>query len=222
MLMRSGGPGCPRLRQRTHNVPRRLPALPQDGGDDLSIRGPAASVGRWAIRLHGLMQRRQRVVGYHRVHVVLEMIVHVQVEKAEQRVHVNGPTVESMIEHVLGETRVLRQPKKEQKGPPYRVGRPTSIAGSTECVRMQVNTTATRIMSHARATHEIFQSSAVGMKVRSSAVRPPAACRYSFSSDAAVLLSANTFSARSTSFGGRGTAISGSRPTMSVSVWCRL
>ena len=56
------------------------------------------------------MQLRQRVIRHHREHVVLDMVVHVPVDEAADRVHQHGARVEPVIDDVVGEPAMLQQP----------------------------------------------------------------------------------------------------------------
>ncbi|MCY1235197.1 hypothetical protein D9M72_478040 [compost metagenome] len=58
---------------------------------------------------HGV-KLRKRVIGHHREHVVLHMVVHVPIDEAAQRVHVDRAAVQPMVCHVVGEAAVLQQP----------------------------------------------------------------------------------------------------------------
>ena len=58
--------------------------------------------------LDSLVQPGQRVIRHQRKHVVLDVVVHVPVEIADDRIHVHGAAVEPMIEHVLSQAGVLR------------------------------------------------------------------------------------------------------------------
>src|SRR5450631_3748139 len=54
------------------------------------------------------MQPGQRMIWNEREHVVLDMVVHVPVEIAVDQIHVHGPAVETVIEHVLCKAGMLR------------------------------------------------------------------------------------------------------------------
>ena len=45
----------------------------------------------------------------HREHVVFDVVVHVPVDEAQNWIHVDSAGIQTMIEHVLGKTRVLPQ-----------------------------------------------------------------------------------------------------------------
>ncbi len=53
------------------------------------------------------MKLRQRVIRHHRVHMVLKVVVHVHVQKAQHAVHVDSAAVAAMIEHVFSQTHML-------------------------------------------------------------------------------------------------------------------
>lgn len=55
------------------------------------------------------MQPGQRVVRHHREHVVLDMVVHIPVQPAHHRVHINGAAVQPVVKHVFGQPAVLQK-----------------------------------------------------------------------------------------------------------------
>src|ERR1700733_15277016 len=63
------------------------------------------------------MQLGQRVIRHGRKDMVLYVIVHVPIEEPEDRIHVNGARIQPMIEDVLGEPNVLRDPAIESEPP---------------------------------------------------------------------------------------------------------
>ena len=65
-----------------------------------------------AVVLHDRMQLRQRVIRHQREHVVLDVVVHVPVEKPVDRIHVHRAAVEPMIEHVLRQPGMLGDDRK--------------------------------------------------------------------------------------------------------------
>ena len=60
---------------------------------------------------------------------MFHMIVHVPVEKAVDRVHPDRPAVEPMIEHVFGETRMLRIAVDDVEPTAVKAGSPMNISG---------------------------------------------------------------------------------------------
>ena len=96
--------------------------LAKHGGDDLTPRIEEAAVGRGHVLLHHLVKSRQVVIWYQRKHVVFDMVVHVPIQEAIDRVHVNRAAVHAVIEHILRETGVLgetidrHQPCSEEVG----------------------------------------------------------------------------------------------------------
>ena len=66
-----------------------------------------ASVGRWHIRLHDLVELRKIVIRNEREHVVLHMVVHVPIQKSMDRIHINSPAVHAVVEHIFSESGVL-------------------------------------------------------------------------------------------------------------------
>ncbi|MNG13706.1 hypothetical protein D3C84_974010 [compost metagenome] len=53
------------------------------------------------------MELRQGVVRHHRVHVVLKVIVHVHVQKAQYPVHIDGAAVATVVQHVFRQAHML-------------------------------------------------------------------------------------------------------------------
>ena len=58
--------------------------------EDLAVRGDGVGQRRRQLVADLVVQRRERVVGHAREHVVLDVVVHVQVEEPEHRVHEHG------------------------------------------------------------------------------------------------------------------------------------
>src|SRR5688572_9260162 len=72
----------PRARRKlAHHMPLGLPHLTQERRDDLTISRDDARVGGRAEWLHLHMQCGERMIGHHREHVMLDMVVHVPVEE---------------------------------------------------------------------------------------------------------------------------------------------
>src|SRR4051794_30373592 len=70
------------------DMPGRVPHLADEGGNDLAISFPEAVICGRSIALHLLMERRKSVIGHHREHVMLDVVIHVPIDEAEDRVHV--------------------------------------------------------------------------------------------------------------------------------------
>ena len=89
-----------------------VPDLLENGRNDFTPGGKKARIGRGTVVLDGGMQLRQGVIGHQRKHVVLDVVVHVPVQIAVDPAHIHGAAVETVIEHVLGQTGVLRVARK--------------------------------------------------------------------------------------------------------------
>ena len=61
------------------------------------------------------MQLGQRVIRHQREHVVLDVVVHVPVQITVDPAHVHRPAVETVIENIFGQTRVLRVTVSDQQ-----------------------------------------------------------------------------------------------------------
>ena len=48
------------------------------------------------------------MVGHEREHVVLDVVIHVPVDEPADRIHVNRPAVEAVVQNILGQAGVLR------------------------------------------------------------------------------------------------------------------
>ena len=66
------------VRQFAPHVISRILQLARQRRDDLAIGGEGARKGLRTVRLDRLMQLRQRVIGDHREHVMLDVVVHFQ------------------------------------------------------------------------------------------------------------------------------------------------
>ena len=53
------------------------------------------------------MQLREIIERHHGEHVVLDMIVHVGIEKTEHRIHDDGAGIQAMVKDILVQPRVL-------------------------------------------------------------------------------------------------------------------
>ena len=89
--------------------------LPENGGHDFTPGGEKARIGRRTIVFHRGMQLRQRVIRHQGEHMVLDVVVHVPVQIPVDPAHVHRAAVEPVIEHILGQTRVLRVPVSDQQ-----------------------------------------------------------------------------------------------------------
>ena len=83
--------------------------LAKNGGDDFAPGVEKAGIGRGAVVLDRGVKPRQRMVGHQREHVMLHMVVHVPVEIPVDRVHVDRPAVEPVIENIFGQAGMLGQ-----------------------------------------------------------------------------------------------------------------
>lgn len=79
-------------------------------------------MGRRAVIFHDLVKLGQGMVGDEREHVVLNVVVHVPVEKAIERVGQEGSRVETVVEDVLGKAGVLGQSEERHKPGSEEVG----------------------------------------------------------------------------------------------------
>ena len=70
--------------------------------------------------------------GNRREKVVLQMIVHVPVEKPKDGIHVDRPAIESVIEDVLGETGVLGGREKDTESRPVNGGQSDEQRGEND------------------------------------------------------------------------------------------
>ena len=100
-----------------------LLGLPGDGRNDLLPAGPQAAVGRRAVILYQFMKFGQGVIGNEREHVVLNVVIHVQVEEPIEQVGEKGSRVEAMVEDVFGQAGVLSEPVKRHQPGAKEVGK---------------------------------------------------------------------------------------------------
>ncbi len=75
--------------------------LAKEGRDDFLISFECAFVGSGTIVFDQLVQFGQRKKRHQGKHVMLNMVVHVHTEKARNRIHINGATVQAMIQYVF-------------------------------------------------------------------------------------------------------------------------
>ena len=54
------------------------------------------------------VQPGQRVIRHQREHVVLDVVIHVPVDEAADRIHVNSAAIEAMVKNILRQPGVLR------------------------------------------------------------------------------------------------------------------
>ena len=81
--------------------------MPEHGRDNLLVRLPH-TIDCWrTLILDHLVELREIVVRHHRKHVMFDVIVHVGIEKAEDRVHNYSPTVQAMIVDIFGQPSML-------------------------------------------------------------------------------------------------------------------
>ena len=80
---------------------------------NLLVRGPGAGIGDRTIVFDRFMQSGQCVIGHHRVHVMIQMVIHVPVQETKYRVHHHGAAVEPVVKHVFWHARVLRQAEED-------------------------------------------------------------------------------------------------------------
>src|SRR5579863_7471940 len=94
-------------RQLAMNVIGRVAQLPNQRGDHLAIGGEEAVIGGRAVGLDRFVQGGQRVIGNEREHVMLDVIVHVPVDEAAERIEIHGAAVQPMVEDVVGKSDML-------------------------------------------------------------------------------------------------------------------
>ena len=81
--------------------------MAEDGGDDFAPGLAQAAVGRGHVGFDEFVQFGQGVIGHQRKHVVLDVVVHVPIQVAVDRVHVDRAAIEAVVEHVFGEPGML-------------------------------------------------------------------------------------------------------------------
>ena len=152
--------------------------LAQEGRDHLAVAVQDRRVRRRQVVLDHLMQPGQRVIRHHREHVVLDVVVHVPVDEAADRVHEHGAAVEPVVGDVVGKPAMLQQPghahgARRRRGA---AGRSASAAGSTPW-RSPARSSRHRSPSRCGRRGSPSGCSISGMKVFSSALMLPNALR---------------------------------------------
>src|SRR5215813_2048790 len=94
-------------RQRAADMIGGIAPLPIQGRKELTVGAPHGWIGRWTVGADGLVQGWQRVIGRRWIHVMLDVIVHVPVQKALYRIYQHGPRVEPMVQDILRQAGVL-------------------------------------------------------------------------------------------------------------------
>ena len=92
--------------------------LLENGRDDLPPSGQQIGVGFRAIAFHHFMKFWQGMIRNQGEHVMLDMVVHVPIKEAVHRIHQDRPTIQAVIEDVLGEPGVLGQPVDQHQPRP--------------------------------------------------------------------------------------------------------
>jgi hypothetical protein len=167
------------------------------------------------------MQPRQRVVGHHREHVMFDVVVHVPVDPAAERVHQDSAGVQAVVEHVLGQPAMLQKARHDHV-PRAVDARPADQHQGQKRPRDERESDGGKVDGDEGAGPEDrlgqLRLGDVVAFVRaewSIALRTSTAKCWNTSG---MPMKASAFRATS---GGRMKAISGSRPTMIVSVWWR-
>ena len=83
--------------------------LVKHGWNNLAPGMKKAAVGRRHILPDDFMETREGVVRNQREHVVFHMVIHIPVEIPVEKIHVDGPAVESVVEDVFCKTCMLGQ-----------------------------------------------------------------------------------------------------------------
>ena len=97
------------------DLPSRVLSLHPQSVKDLPVGVEHRTLGGRQVRLDLLVQRGEVVIRHGREHVVLDVVIHVQVEKAEHRVDVHGSGVQPVVEHVLSQAGVLGDGEEERQ-----------------------------------------------------------------------------------------------------------
>ena len=103
------GTGSAWLRRRklgNELVAGLCPLAPEDGDDLPPVGDQAAAAGRKVVG-HRLVQAFEPVAGHRGVHVVLDVVVHVPVEKAHEGAEQDGAGAEAEIGHLVAQADVL-------------------------------------------------------------------------------------------------------------------
>jgi hypothetical protein len=114
------------LRQFPFHMISRIFHLFEHGWKYLSPRRQETRIRLRAVTLDGVMEPGQRMIGHQGKHVVLDVVVHVPVKEAVNRIHVHRPAVETVVQNVLRQTRVLREPVDDHKPRAKQVRQPNT------------------------------------------------------------------------------------------------
>ena len=87
--------------------------LAQKHGNHLAVGRKDRRIGGGEIVFDRGVQVGQAVVGHHREHVVFDVVIHVPIDETADAVHVNGTAVEPVVDYVIGEARVLQNPRHD-------------------------------------------------------------------------------------------------------------
>ena len=103
-------------------MPGRVPLLPSQCVEYLAISGENGGFWRREVLLYLLVQLREVVVGHRGKEMVLQMVIHVQVEEPEKGVQVHSPRIETVVKDVFAETRVLGDAEENKQPGPVKRG----------------------------------------------------------------------------------------------------
>ena len=132
-----------RARRRTvrDDPPGDLPvgvvALVAQGVDDLAVGVDDGRVRPGEVRGDLAVQVGEGVVRHRREEVVLEVVVHVQVEEPQHRVHVHGARVQPVVEDVLAQAGVLGRGEEPQHPGPVERRQPDEQEGDDRADRQR-------------------------------------------------------------------------------------
>ena len=96
-----------RLWKRTLHAIGRILHLTKNTRQNFPPGSENGTIRRRAIVDHFLMQIRKSMIGNQRIHVMLHVIIHIPVNEPTDRVHVNRAAIQTVIEHVFRQTRML-------------------------------------------------------------------------------------------------------------------
>ena len=66
------------------------------------------------IMLNQLMQPRKIIIWNHGKHMMLYVIIHIPIYKPTERVHINCPSVQSMVKYIICQTSMLKQTRHNE------------------------------------------------------------------------------------------------------------
>ena len=66
------------------------------------------------IMLNQLMQSRKIIIGNHRKHMMLDVIIHIPIYKSTEGVHIYCPSVQPMVKYIICQTSMLKQTRHNE------------------------------------------------------------------------------------------------------------